>query len=127
MSDFEQETKSPGCDPGAILTDRIEARGPLSDLKPLAVSSTRLARPPLRATGGLGESEQPLEQAGLADEAERDLSALVGLREHRGAGLDQDVPAGELRAFLGHIHISDAAVGGLDVGFIDGQNLGGEA
>jgi len=41
--------------------------------------------------------------------------------------LDQDVPARKLRAFLGHIHIGDAAVGRFQVGFGHREQLGVEA
>src|SRR6478735_2286238 len=85
-------------------------------------------RPPLAGRPAwLGESEQPLTGDRLADQAQGDLRALVGLGEHRGAGLDQDVPAGELRALLGHVHIGDAAVGGFEVGLVDREDFRGEA
>src|SRR5688572_32018004 len=56
-------------------------------------------RPPLaRRPAWLGESEQPLTGALLADQTQRGLGALVGLGEHRGAGLDENVPAGDRKS-----------------------------
>ena len=42
----------------------------------------------------------------LLEETKYALRHLVGLREHRGAALHQDVFPGEFGAFLGHVHVT---------------------
>src|SRR4249919_3153239 len=74
----------------------------------------------------LGESEQPLTGDRLTDELQGDLRALVGLGQHGGARLNQDVPTGELRALLGDVDIRDPAVGGFEVGLVDREHFRGE-
>src|SRR6187551_2128900 len=123
---FETQ-KTSGGKAGGFLTDRA---GPLWTWYFLSSAgpSRRPDRPPLAGRPAwLGESEQPLTGDRLADQTQGDLRALVGLGEHRGAGLDENVPAGELRALLGDVHIHDAAVGGFEVGLVDREDLGGEA
>ena len=60
-----------------------------------------------------------------AEEREDTLRGLVGLREHRGAGLGQDLVPGELDHFLRHVGVADAALRGgqvldRDVEVVDG-------
>ena len=45
------------------------------------------------------------------------LGRTIRLSDHRGAGLDEGVPAGKLGRLLGHIDIHDLAHGRLVVGF----------
>src|ERR1039457_1122017 len=53
----------------------------------------------------------------LLEKLQRGLRKGVCLRQHRRAGLDEDVVFGVLRTFRGHVHIHDAAVGGGQVVF----------
>jgi hypothetical protein len=62
----------------------------------------------------------------LLQETQSGLRALIGLGQHRRAGLNQDVVAGEVRAFLRHVHIRDAAVGGLQVRLVHREQLARE-
>ena len=62
----------------------------------------------------------------LLQESEGRLRQKVGLRQHRGTGLDQDVVAGELRALRRDVHIFDAAHGSGQVLTQDGELLVGE-
>jgi hypothetical protein len=48
----------------------------------------------------------------LLEEAQDGLGDLVGLGEHGGAGLDEDVGAGVLGGFLGDVDVFDAGAGG---------------
>ena len=60
---------------------------------------------------------------GLLEELERHLCALIGLREHRGAGLRQNIPAGKLGGFLRDIDVDDTARGSFQVGLVDRNQL----
>src|SRR4051794_2140807 len=51
----------------------------------------------------------------LAKERKDSLAALVGLRQHRGAGLLQDVELRELRHLRRHVDVADAGLGGRQV------------
>ena len=63
----------------------------------------------------------------LLKEFERSGSALIGLREHRRAGLNQRVPSCELRGLLGHVHVGDAASRSFEVGLVGRKEFGGKA
>jgi hypothetical protein len=62
-----------------------------------------------------------------ADQTQRGLGRLVGLRKHGGAGLHEDVVAGHLGGLAGDVDVGDAAAGSLEVGLVGGQDLGGVA
>ncbi len=51
----------------------------------------------------------------LAQELQDGLRHHVGLGQHSRAGLHQDLAASEVRHLLGHIHVADAGLGGLQV------------
>ena len=61
------------------------------------------------------------------EQSQNGLLGLVRLGQHRRSGLLQDVQPSEIRAFGGHIHIDDAAVGCLEVHFIDRQEVASKA
>ena len=67
-------------------------------------------------TGSLGSIS-------LTEQPQHGLSLNIGLRQHRRAGLDQDVLSCEVRAFGRHIHIADDAVGGVNVRLLHCQRL----
>ena len=92
---FPQKAKAPAVNRGLLSNDcRRFPLQPPGAVPPLGVIEIRLARAAVRRPG-FGESRQPLGRL-LLDQLERGLGALVGLGEHRGAGLHQNVPAGEL-------------------------------
>src|SRR5262249_30012054 len=76
---------------------------------------------------GVGRIRTTTYQTTLLEQPERDLRALVRLGQHRGAGLHQDVPAGELGRLLGDVHVADTAVGGFEVRLVGREDRGGEA
>src|SRR6185436_16754104 len=58
-------------------------------------------------------------------EREHALAGLVGLGQHRGAGLGQDLALGEVHHLCGHVHVADPALGcrhvlGCDREVVDG-------
>src|SRR4051812_39886321 len=57
----------------------------------------------------------------LSQEAEDALRGLVGLGQHAGAGLLQDLQLGEGDHLGGHVHVADAALGGGQVLLEGGQ------
>src|SRR6478609_7997593 len=62
---------------------------------------------------------------GLAQEGKNTLAGLVGLGQHGGAGLGQDVCLGELDHFLSHVDVGDAGLSGLQVFTGNVQRLDG--
>ena len=50
-----------------------------------------------------------------AEQGQDALGRLVGLRQHRGAGLGQDLRAGEVHHLLRHVGVADPALGGGEV------------
>src|SRR4051794_12378793 len=62
----------------------------------------------------------PSQPAELALEERQDvLRQLVGLREHRRAGLAEDLALGHVDRFLGHVDVADARLGGDQVLLVD--------
>src|SRR3954468_15298073 len=59
----------------------------------------------------------------LAEERQNALARLVRLRQHRSAGLLQDLELRELDHLAGHVHVADAALGGGQVLLVDGRVL----
>src|SRR5690606_40940505 len=57
----------------------------------------------------------PCGQGASAQELEHVLGGLVGLGQHRGTGLLQDLVARELRRFLGEVRVLDPAARGRQV------------
>src|SRR3954471_11310143 len=59
---------------------------------------------------------------GLAEQAENCLRGLVGLGQHGGAGLLQDLVLGEVDHLLSHIDVTDARLGGHEVLLVRGRH-----
>src|SRR3954466_16366209 len=59
----------------------------------------------------------------LAEERQNALARLVRLRQHRSAGLLQDLELREVDHLLGHVHVADAALRGGQVLLVDGRVL----
>ena len=57
----------------------------------------------------------------VPQEAEDALRGLVGLGQHRGAGLLQDLQLGEVDHLGGHVHVADAALGRGQVLLVGGE------
>ena len=56
------------------------------------------------------DAKAPADRENSAEQLEDRLRGLVGLSQHRDAGLLQDLVAAELRHFLGHVGIANAAL-----------------
>lgn len=63
---------------------------------------------------------------GARDQLQGDLVRLVGLGQHRGAGLHEDIPPGEVRCLLGDVDVGNVADGRLQVGLSGRQQRGGK-
>ena len=59
----------------------------------------------------------------LLEEAQCDAWETVGLCQHRGSGLCQDVVLSELCALSSEVHIGEAAMGSLYVGVVHAQHV----
>src|SRR5262249_32092374 len=66
-------------------------------------------------------------QDALSEELQRHLGRLVGLGQHGGACLNENVVASQSGRFIGHVYVDDPAVRRLQVRLINGQQLRGEA
>lgn len=81
---------------------------------------------PTGAAAPIGTARGDGRRSASGEELEDGLRRRVGLREHGGAGLDEDVEAGELGGRDGDVDIDDAARCGFEVGLVGRQQLGGE-
>src|SRR3954468_17436626 len=59
----------------------------------------------------------------LAEERQNALARLVRLRQHRSAGLLQDLELREVDHLAGHVHVADAALGSRQVLLVDRRVL----
>src|SRR4051794_15876837 len=67
---------------------------------------------------GAGPKADPIRSLRLElapQELQHLLRRLVRLGQHRGAGLGQDLAPGELHHLLGHVRVTDAALGSREV------------
>src|SRR3954451_12706686 len=59
----------------------------------------------------------------LAEERQNARAGLVRLRQHRSAGLLQDLELREVDHFTGHVHVADTALRGGEVLLVDRRVL----
>src|SRR3954463_11673674 len=73
-------------------------------------------------TGAPSRPPDPYEPA-LAEERQNARAGLVSLRQHRSAGLLQDLELREVDHLGGHVHVADTALGRGQVLLVDGRVL----